>query len=226
MMDPINADERTSLKQTAIQEIKNYIIDNRLTYGDKLPTERKFTEMFQVSRSVVREALSYLENTGVIYIRQGQGAFLNHSNIENLLDNFFFLWQINNGKHEEMLNLRLIFEAGAIDEIVRNYDACEIESLHRQVTDDKDSVTQETFRERDREFHKHLLNATGNDLFIQMTNVITNYFFQIASNIDLTDQEIALMMEEHEKIVDSLIEEDTERAKELLAGHIYNVRRK
>lgn len=226
MMDPINSNERKSLKQTVIQEIKNHIIDNQLRNGDKLPTERRFTQMFGVSRSVVRESLSYLENTGVIYIRQGQGAFLSQSNMENLLNNFFFLWQINGGDHEEILSLRLIFETSAIDEVVRNDDAGKIELLQKKVMENKLSVTEETFREADQQFHELLLNATGNDLFIQMTSVITNYFFQIAPNIDLSEEEIKMMMEEHENIVSALIEREADKAKELLADHINNIRRK
>lgn len=62
-MEPINEIERKSLKKTVIQEIKKYMIDHQLKSGDKLPTERKFMEIFGVSRSVIREALSYLENT-------------------------------------------------------------------------------------------------------------------------------------------------------------------
>ncbi|WP_020007945.1 FadR/GntR family transcriptional regulator [Salinicoccus albus] len=226
MMDPINSHERKSLKQTVIQEIKDYITDNQLAFGDKLPTERRFTEIFGVSRSVVREALSYLENTGVIYIRQGQGAFLKRSNMENLLENFFFLWQINGGEQEEILSLRLIFEASAIDEIIRNDDTAEMEALHRKAGEDKASVTADTFRAADRQFHEQLLNATDNHLFTQMTGVITNYFFQIARDIDLTEKEAALMMAEHESITAALIERDSDKAKALLADHIYNVRRK
>src|SRR5699024_10244098 len=109
MMEPIKAEEKKSLKQTVIEELKQYIIDHQLVAGDKLPTERTFTELFGVSRSVVREALSYLENVGILRIRQGQGAFLSESNIEKLMDSFFFLWQINNANIREFLGLRVIF---------------------------------------------------------------------------------------------------------------------
>ena len=96
-MKPILPTERRSLKQQTIEAIKQYIIEEGLRANDKLPTERKLVTMFGVSRSVVREALSYLENTGVIRVRQGQGAFLNASNIDKVLENFFFLWNINDG---------------------------------------------------------------------------------------------------------------------------------
>src|SRR5690625_1036294 len=118
IMKPIQTTERMSLKQQVIQAVKQYIVDEEVKAGDKLPTERKLAEMFGVSRSDIREAMSYLENTGVIRVRQGQGAILNESNSDKLLDNFFFLWQVNKGHIREILGLRLIFESSAIDDIV------------------------------------------------------------------------------------------------------------
>ena len=56
----------TNLKQIVVKKIKDYILAESLQAGDKLPTERKLAETYQVSRSVVREALSYLENTGAV----------------------------------------------------------------------------------------------------------------------------------------------------------------
>lgn len=225
MMEPISNTERKSLKQTVIQEIKTYIIDNQLTEGDKLPTERKFTEMYGVSRSVVREALSYLENTGVITIRQGQGATLSRSNIDKLLSNFFFLWKINGGDFEEVLSLRMIFESSAIDEIIRNNDPAQFKRLEQFVSRNSGVDPAEDFRAIDQEFHEQLLKATGNDLFIQMTSIITSYFFEVAPSIDLSTGERGSMLKEHKEIVDRIVNRDAEGAKQLLTGHLSKVKK-
>lgn len=218
-MEPINMDEKKPLKKTVIQEIKNYIISQNLKAGDQLPTERKFTEMFSVSRSVVREALSYLENTDVIRIRQGQGAFLNESNIENLLDNFFFLWQINSGNIRDILGLRVLFESSAIDEIVKNNNKDNLARLKKVVEESEKVTTQEEFKEADALFHKQLLQATNNDLFVQLTNMITSYFFQV-QHIQLTHAEYKGLITEHKNIVDALLIGDADEAKILLIKHI------
>ncbi|ASK60982.1 GntR family transcriptional regulator [Virgibacillus phasianinus] len=218
-MDPIKETERTSLKKTVIEEIKKYMIDHHLKAGDKLPTERKFVEMFGVSRSVIREALSYLENTGVIRVRQGQGAFLNESNIDNLLNNFFFLWQINGGKIQDILSLRIIFESSAIDEIVNNHSRVELQRLKEVVEESKEATTLEEFREADSKFHKQILQATNNYLFIQMTNMITSYFFEV-KHIHLTIDEYQTLIAEHEEIVEALLNKKADQAKELLTRHM------
>ena len=44
--------------------------------GDKLPTEREMCDVFQVSRTTVRQALSEMENDGWVRRIQGRGTFV------------------------------------------------------------------------------------------------------------------------------------------------------
>lgn len=221
-MEAINNQERSSLKKMMIAEIKQYIIDYQLKAGDKFPTERKLTEMYGVSRSVIREAMSYLENTGVIYIRQGQGAFLKETNMIHLLENFFFLWKINGGNIEEIQSLRVIFESAAIDEICKGN--CDGKQRIKEAIDKGESVeTAKAYRDADMSFHVALLEATGNNLFIQMSHVITQYFFESA-HISLSLDEYQQGVNEHIAILDALENKEADRAKTLLAQHMQNIK--
>ena len=56
--------------------IKEYIKDNGLRPGSKLPTEYEFQQQYDVSRHTVRLALSNLENERIIYKEQGLGSFV------------------------------------------------------------------------------------------------------------------------------------------------------
>ena len=74
LMTPISKD---LLYVKVADAINNYIINNDLQPGDRLPSERKMAEMFNVSRNSVREALRVLEkqNAGV-QIKSGSGVYL------------------------------------------------------------------------------------------------------------------------------------------------------
>ncbi|MBD8067939.1 FadR/GntR family transcriptional regulator [Bacillus sp. PS06] len=58
------------------KQIINYINDENLQIGDKLPTERKLSELLEVSRSSIREGLRILELLQFIESRQGDGTFV------------------------------------------------------------------------------------------------------------------------------------------------------
>jgi LacI family transcriptional regulator len=69
--------ERRSLIDQTLQAIRSRI--EARVWDDKLPGERYFCELLQVSRPTVRSALAILEKEGVISVTRGTNRVLNHS---------------------------------------------------------------------------------------------------------------------------------------------------
>ncbi|UXV16184.1 FadR/GntR family transcriptional regulator [Mammaliicoccus sciuri] len=211
MMSKLDKIEVQSLKSQVLQEIKQYILDKGMTEGDRLPTERAFTEMYGVSRSVVREALSYLEHTGVIETVQGRGTVIKAPDISSLVEGFLFSFQVANGSKNDLLSLRIIFECAAIEEIVK---------LDKDITDLKAIVNEDVINhyENDKAFHQTLLSATGNVLFEQLSSVIQSYFYHIEEE----GKEINYIQtnEMHKKIIEAIANKDVQLAKELMTTHL------
>lgn len=65
--------------QFVAQSITKYIQDNNLKHGDKLPKMTELMAMFKVGKSAVLQALSLLDQQGVIYKIQGSGIFVRNS---------------------------------------------------------------------------------------------------------------------------------------------------
>ncbi|MCD3219177.1 FadR/GntR family transcriptional regulator [Mammaliicoccus sciuri] len=210
-MGKLDKIEVQSLKSQVLQEIKQYILDKGMTEGDRLPTERAFTEMYGVSRSVVREALSYLEHTGVIETVQGRGTVIKAPDISSLVEGFLFSFQVANGSKNDLLSLRIIFECAAIEEIVK---------LDKDISELKAIVNEDVINhyENDKAFHQTLLSATGNVLFEQLSSVIQSYFYHIEEE----GEEINYIQtnEMHKKIIEAIANKDVQLAKELMTTHL------
>ncbi|BAK35194.1 putative GntR family transcriptional regulator [Microlunatus phosphovorus NM-1] len=58
------------------EAIARLIADDGLGPGDRLPTETRLAERFEVARSTVREALKRLEEEGLVDAVQGKGRFV------------------------------------------------------------------------------------------------------------------------------------------------------
>ena len=56
----------------------------RIQAAQKLPTEAVLAQQFQVSRTVVREAISRLKSLGLVDSRQGSGVYVLAPGIEPL----------------------------------------------------------------------------------------------------------------------------------------------
>lgn len=211
MMGKLDKIEVQSLKSQVLQEIKQYILDKGMTEGDRLPTERAFTEMYGVSRSVVREALSYLEHTGVIETVQGRGTVIKAPDISSLVEGFLFSFQVANGSKNDLLSLRIIFECAAIEEIVK---------LDKDISELKAIVNEYVINhyENDKAFHQTLLSTTGNVLFEQLSSVIQSYFYHIEEE----GKEINYIQtnEMHKKIIEAIANKDVQLAKELMTTHL------
>ncbi|MGL4813411.1 MAG: GntR family transcriptional regulator [Beijerinckiaceae bacterium] len=67
-------------KESGVHRIRNGVLDlirqEKLQFGDKLPTEEKLSELFEVSRPTLRESLKLLEDEGIIHAQHGRGRFV------------------------------------------------------------------------------------------------------------------------------------------------------
>ena len=70
---------RKRIYQTIIQQIQESIANQDILPGEKLPSERALAEMFGVSRTSVKEAVTVLESSGIITVRPGVGMFVNEA---------------------------------------------------------------------------------------------------------------------------------------------------
>ena len=67
---------RIGLVELVVSGVRQLIGEQSLQAGDKLPTEGDLIARFQVSRSVVREAISRLQAAGLIKTQHGIGSFV------------------------------------------------------------------------------------------------------------------------------------------------------
>jgi GntR family transcriptional regulator len=87
---PLRLDSRPLYDQ-AIEALQQFIEDGRHQPGDRLPSEGELARQLGISRSTLREAMSFLESHGLVTRRHGAGTFVAqpslpplHSGLEQL----------------------------------------------------------------------------------------------------------------------------------------------
>jgi DNA-binding FadR family transcriptional regulator len=85
---PLHAIRPRSLSEQVFEQLAAEIITGVYTPGAQLPAERALTDVFDVNRHVVREALKRLEQIGLVKISQGGGTrvldFKRHAGLDLL----------------------------------------------------------------------------------------------------------------------------------------------
>ncbi len=109
-----------NLTQIATQELRQAIEQGIYAPGSQLPPESQLVQMLGVSRTVVREALRFLQEDGLIARRQGQGTFVrNNPILQNLNVNFGTTEMIHSAGMQSGTPHLQVQEIGATAEIAK-----------------------------------------------------------------------------------------------------------
>lgn len=101
--------KQIKVSNEVFQQLRDAIFDGQYLAGAKLPSERELIETFQVSRTVVREALKGLEARGLVDIKQGAtgGAFVKKQTYERLSNDCKDLFLLGQMSYAEICQARL-----------------------------------------------------------------------------------------------------------------------
>jgi len=117
-MKPIEKAERYTLSKQVVQNLKRYILEQRIAPGGKLPAERELAKIMNVSRAILREALRSLESAGILEIRHGEGAFIADLNLAPLMEQLAFSAQLRGNGMAELAGIRRLLEMGAVEALL------------------------------------------------------------------------------------------------------------
>src|SRR5690625_1766293 len=65
-----------------VNGIKEKINSGKIKKGDKLPSERELSLKHEVSRNVVREAITVLQNEGYVEVFPGKGSYITEPKLD------------------------------------------------------------------------------------------------------------------------------------------------
>lgn len=219
------------LTHALVDELTARVRDGRLAPGDKLPTEAEIMREFGVSRTVVREAISKLQASGLMQTRHGIGTFVNAlSDAAPFRIGAEQLATLNDVIAVLELRIGLEAEAAALA-AVRRTDA-NLQSLRatlaafmQAVQEGGDAVA------ADFQFHLEITRATQNAHFSSMlaalgTSIIPRARLE-ASSIPGETRPAAYLAKvhaEHESIVAAIAARDAESARTAMRIHLANSR--
>lgn len=101
--------------QEIVEQVEGAILQGDLGPGDTLPPEMQLKDMFQTSRSTVREALRVLEAKGLVEIRQGVagGAVVKSIEMDCLADSLLLFMRSNHVTFDVVSDFREAVEGAA-----------------------------------------------------------------------------------------------------------------
>lgn len=162
-----NGIKRTSLSDEVADRLREKILRGKYSPGDKLPTETELMEMFQVSRSTLREAIRVLANAGWIRVQQGAGTFVEGKTIQNEP-----LYQrLQRSGEEDLEEVRSLLERKIVEKAALNRskeNITKLKSILKKRAEYAKLGNAQACIDVDLEFHKHLAIASGNSILADL----------------------------------------------------------
>lgn len=129
--------------------------------GQKLPTEKELADRYEVSRVVVREAMSQLRSEGLVETRQGRGAFVSAEPQKALFRLDEDADATGNLRH--IFQLRIAIEGTAARLAAVNATPQQVDGMRAELASLKEAIdNQLDGTDADSRFHAAIAQASGN----------------------------------------------------------------
>jgi GntR family transcriptional repressor for pyruvate dehydrogenase complex len=213
-----------------VEALGDRIRDGRLATGDKLPTEAAVMAEFGVSRTVVREAISKLQASGLVETRHGIGTF-----VVGVGDGSAFrIEPAQLGTLRDViavLELRIGVESEAAGLAAQRRTPQNLAALRSAL----DAFTAAVEQGRDAvaadfQFHSEIARATQNEHFAGLmatlgSQIIPRARLEPARAADPQHQTyLRRVNAEHESIYDAIAAQDPDAARAAMRTHLANSR--
>jgi Transcriptional regulators len=218
------------LYQKIGNELKSLLTSGTFKIGDRLPPERDIAETFNVSRTVVREALIMLELEKLVAVKKGSGVYVIGLPDEFLSEKDREIEEEDFGPFE-LLQARQLLESNiaafAASQIVKS-DIIELRTIIEQ---ERQTLEQEVLDDysADEMFHVAIARATKNSILERLLEDLwskrssSKMWDQLQSRI-IDHSYRKKWLYDHERILQALQLKDSMAARHAMWQHLENVK--
>ena len=177
LIEPIS---RHRVEDIVYEKLLANIKENVWKAGDKIPSENELCSLLGVSRVSVRGAIHRLKALGILEVKHGKGSFVAIPG--KLCDGLEAEKNVNLTEKEfnDMTEFRQAIEMKAVSIIAERreqMDLSQIEAAYQAMKKAAKEGNEEEYSLQDYNFHFSILIASGNELFIQIANILKNQYY-------------------------------------------------
>ncbi len=209
MSNNMMINEYLPLREVVFNTLRDDILRGELEPGERL-MEIHLAEKLGVSRTPVREAIRKLELEGLVKMIPRRGAVVASITISDLED------VLEVRKVLEQLTVKLACEKITDEEIAL------LKKYHEEFAKAINTNDLTSLAEKDVSFHDVIYNASHNNRLIQILNNLREQMYRYRLEYIKDRQKRKLLVSEHEKILNAVMNRDSTTAEAAIDAHIAN----
>jgi DNA-binding GntR family transcriptional regulator len=193
-----------------VYEALRELIGHMDIYGSKEPIrldERALGEQLGVSRTPVREAISRLEQEGIVENIARRGAFVVRKNKEDILD-IVDVWAALESMAARLATSRASDEE--ISQLRKNFSTFDGDEARAHIDEYSDTNI---------EFHQTIIRLGHSELITQMADQLFFHMRAIRASTIKDRDRVAQSVMDHSRIIEAIEERDAYHAEQLVRDH-------
>jgi len=215
-----NPIQRNTLSRQVLERIISMLREGELAPGDKLPSETTLMNDFEISRPVLREALSSLETLEIITRRPRGGTYVNKK-IGSSPFRAMLALAIND--IPSVIEARMTLELGLVTIAAEKISDKQLDSLkeiNKKIEETKDN----NYGALDIEFHRTIAQSANNPVVEGMIDSLLIAHEKTDSLISYRERQITVQF--HDEIYKALKTRDPINSFNAMYNHLSYVREK
>lgn len=216
----MQAIRHTKLRDQVLEHIKQYIVEQKLAPGDRLPTESQLAETFGISRLSLREVTKTLDFLGIVEAKTGVGLTVGRLNMGRLTKHLGFHAGLLDADPQQLIDSRVIVETGVLPHVVRRMaDDPSIETRLRNLAEQFGTAPDlKACIAIDIQFHRSLVDASGLQPLVAFNELLDVFFQRFREAIGKVDPKVGVVL--HQRLIDHLAAGSVDAASAELYEHI------
>jgi len=209
-----------------VSQLIDLITDGQLLPGEKLPSERRLTELFGVGRSSLREALNTLETLGFIEIKKRRGNYVKSMDSAMPLNPLKKIMQVDQKRIVELYEVRRSIEQSSAREAAERRTEEDLEAIRAAILKFRLPAGETAFSwDNEIGFHLSIARASHNFLRLHTLKSIFDFareFLEpVLHGFICNSERINIVLEQHDSIYDAIRARDPETARQRMREHLF-----
>jgi GntR family transcriptional regulator, transcriptional repressor for pyruvate dehydrogenase complex len=212
---------RPPLHREVASIVSEKIISGEFPENSLLPPERELCETMGVSRTVVREAVKFLESRGLVRIERGRGMIVQEAQSAPVTENLKLLLRRRGHVIQDLLEVRKMFEVGIAGlAAVRRTDA-DLAAMEQALAIMREKPgAPEGYIDADMEFHAEIARASRNPVVEALLEPLTDLLRESRTKSFSGTKMVKIRIGQHEAILDRIKAKDAAGAQQAMLAHL------
>lgn len=215
----MEAKRNESVVGVILNQFTGMLIRGELKPGGEMPAEAEMASRLGVTRTALKDAYKVLNILGVLE-RRSDGIRISDKVSEMMLNPLILGLIIEQGSKQDLFELRVVMEVGALELAVSKATDDDIQALAdnlrkyegRMVEGDAESLAQ-----LDALFHQQILEMSKNPVFIRLGKSVAQlYALPLAKALNAWGPE--QILQNHRAVYEAIVARDRDRARQLMTN--------